>query len=240
MEPLSQTGARLESQMRKALYEYEMIPKEGGLAVALSGGKDSLTMLHLLARVRGRGFRDFPLVAIHVAGAYTCGAGVNLPFLERICQSLKVPLIVRETHQTLDSLECYSCSRTRRKLLFDAALEHGCCRLAFGHHRDDSAQTLLLNLLHKGEFAANLPVVPMHRYGVTILRPLLLAAESDIRVFAQQMGYSRITCQCPVGAVSMRRKVEELLQQVEELFPHARENLARAGLREGSDKAMRI
>jgi tRNA 2-thiocytidine biosynthesis protein TtcA len=240
MTTWSQTGAQLESQVRKALHDFEMIPEEGGVALALSGGKDSLTLLHLLSRVRGRGFRPFPLVAIHVSGAFTCGAGVQLSFLEKTCQSLDVPLVVRQTHQSLDTLECYSCSRTRRRLLFDAAKEHGCHTLAFGHHRDDSVQTLLMNLLHKGEFAANLPLVPMHRYGVTIIRPLLLSAETDIRTFAQQMGYARITCQCPVGANSRRKQVELLLQQMEELYPHARDNLARAALRDGSDKATRV
>jgi tRNA 2-thiocytidine biosynthesis protein TtcA len=235
----SKLGAKLESLMRKALYTYEMIPSEGGVAVALSGGKDSLTLLHLLASVRGRGFPSFPMVAIHVSGAFTCGAGVNQEFLRRTCDSLEIPLIVREATQSLDTLECYSCSRNRRSLLFSAALEARCPVIAFGHHRDDSIQTLLMNLLHKGEFAANLPVVPMHRYGVTIIRPLLLTAESDIRQFAQQHGFARITCQCPVGAQSQRRKSEELLQALEEHFPYARENLARAGLLYGSDKALK-
>jgi len=240
VEPHTQTGALLESLVRKALYGFSMIPEEGGVAVALSGGKDSLTLLHLLAKIRGRGFRPYPLVAIHVSGAFSCGAGVQLPFLQATCDRLEVPLIVREAHQSLETLECYSCSRTRRKLLFDAAKEHGCSTLAFGHHRDDSIQTLLMNLLHKAEFAANLPVVPMHRYGITIIRPLLLCAEKEIRLFAQQMGYARVTCQCPVGANSRRRQVEVLLQQIEEIYPHARENLAKAALRDGSDKATRV
>jgi tRNA(Ile)-lysidine synthase TilS/MesJ len=111
--------------------------------------------------------------------------------------------------------------------------------VAFGHHRDDSAQTLLLNLLHKAEFAANLPKVPMHDYGVTIVRPLIYVAEAALREFAKQYGFARITCQCPVGQHSKRRVVEEWIQSIEPHFPHVRSNLAKAALLYGSDKALR-
>jgi tRNA(Ile)-lysidine synthase TilS/MesJ len=115
----------------------------------------------------------------------------------------------------------------------------GARTVAFGHHRDDHAQTLLLNLLHKGEFAGNLPKLEMVDYGVTIIRPLIFVTEKEIRHFAQEHGFARITCQCPVGQNSMRKKVDQLLDEMEILFPNARANLARAGLLYGSDKARR-
>jgi tRNA(Ile)-lysidine synthase TilS/MesJ len=234
----SQLSRQLESQVRRACHAFDLIEDDSGIAIALSGGKDSLTLLHLLHRIRGYGFPNFPLIAIHVSGAFTCGAGVNLPFLEGQCRQLGVPLAVREVDQKLEDLECYSCSRKRRRLIFDAAKSHGFTKVAFGHHRDDSIQTLLMNLLQKGEFAANLPKVPMYDYGVTILRPLILCDESKIRLFAQQQGFARITCQCPVGATSKRRQVEELIHQMEELFPNARENLALASRQHGLQKAL--
>ncbi len=239
--PMKNTGLarRLESTMRKALYDFGLLEGVDKVAIALSGGKDSLTLLQLLDAIRGRGFADFDLVAIHVGGAVSCGAGVNQQFLQKTCDQLGVPLILRASTQTLESLECYSCSRERRKLIFDAAKENGATTIAFGHHRDDSVETLLMNLLHKGEFAANLAKVPMEVYGVTIIRPLLYMAESDIRRFAEQQGFSRITCQCPVGQRSKRRQVKELLHQMEELFPNASANLAKAGLDSGSTKALR-
>ncbi|MFZ4099509.1 MAG: ATP-binding protein [Chlamydiia bacterium] len=237
-QPRSGIASHLESLLRRALYTYDLIPESGGITVALSGGKDSLSLLHLLAHVRGRGFPDFFLGAAHVSGAFSCGAGVQVPFLQGTCDRLGVPLAIRETHQTLDELECYSCSRNRRKLLFEMAAEQGTHTVAFGHHRDDNIQTLLMNLLHKGEFAGNLPKLPMVHYGMTIIRPLILAAEEDIRSFAQQMGFARITCQCPVGANSKRRQTEDLLRQLESVFPHARNNLQRAVLRDGSQKAL--
>jgi tRNA(Ile)-lysidine synthase TilS/MesJ len=142
--------------------------------------------------------------------------------------------------QKLETLECYSCSRERRRLLFEAALENGISHIAFGHHRDDNAQTLLMNLLHKGEFCGNLPFLEMQRFGVTIIRPLIYIAEEDIRQFAKQQGFLRISCQCPVGQNSMRKKVDQLLSQMEELFPEARNNVSTAGLVYGSDKARKI
>lgn len=237
--PWTGLGKRLESAVRKALFDFQLIQGIDKLAVALSGGKDSLTLLFLLKAISGRGFPPFDLYAIHVTGAFSCGSGVSTQYLEGICAQLGVPLLIREANQTLESLECYSCSRERRSLLFEAAKSVGANTIAFGHHRDDNAQTLLMNLLHKGEFAGNLPKVPMHDYGVTIIRPLIYLAENDIRTFAEQYHFKRIMCRCPVGQHSMRRRVDELLKEIELLYPEARSNIARAGLLFGSDKALR-
>ena len=237
--PWTGVGKKLESMVRKALFDFKLIEGITKLGIALSGGKDSLALLFLLKAISGRGFPPFEIYAIHVSGAFSCGAGVNTNYLKDICANLGVHFIEREANQTLDTLECYSCSRERRRLLFEAAKSVGVETIAFGHHRDDSAQTLMMNLLHKGEFAANLPKVPMHNFGVTIIRPLIYVAENDIRTFAGQNGFKRIMCRCPVGQNSMRRKVEDLIKQIEELYPDARENIARAGLIYGSDKALR-
>lgn len=239
LPPWSGVGKRLESAMRKALFDFKMLEGLDRVAIALSGGKDSLTLLFLLAAISGRGFQPFKIHAIHVSGAFSCGAGISTSYLEGICKALDVELITRETEQKLEDLECYSCSRERRRLLFEAAKSVGAETIAFGHHRDDSAQTLVMNLLNKGEFAGNLPKVKMHDYGVTIIRPLIYIAEADIRTFAEQQGFKRIMCRCPVGQQSMRRKVEDLLIEIEHLYPNARENIARAGLLYGSDKALR-
>ena len=139
--------------------------------------------------------------------------------------------------QKREKLECYSCSRERRRLLFEEAKAQGCTTIAFGHHRDDSIQTLLMNLFHKAEFAANLPKVTMYDYGVTIIRPLILISEAAIKEFAHLYGFVRIMCQCPVGQNSMRRQVSQALSELEILFPNIRENLSQAGLKYGSCKA---
>lgn len=237
--PWSGVGKRLESSVRKALFDFRLLEDADGVAVALSGGKDSMALLFFLRAILGRGFPDIPLVAVHVNGDFSCGAGVQLDFLQRTCDALAVPLHVRSSAQSLDTLECYSCSRQRRRLLFDAAKGAGVTTVAFGHHRDDNAQTLLMNLLHKGELAGNLPKLKMVDYGITIIRPLIYVAEADIITFAQQHNFMRIMCRCPVGQNSMRKQVNTLLSQIELLYPNARENISSAALNYGSDKAIR-
>lgn len=230
-------GKKLESTLRRAIYQYDLLTGVDRLAVALSGGKDSLTLLYLLKAISGRGFPPFEIVAINISGEFTCGAGVGQSFIQTVCDTLQIPLITRKSTRTLETLECYGCSRERRSLLFAAAKEAGCTTIAFGHHSDDNAQTLLMNLFHKGEFAGLLPKINMVDYGVTIIRPLILIEEEKIKEFAKNNGFARITCQCPVGQTSKRKKTDDLLKEIEEHFPNARKNISQASLLYGSQKA---
>jgi tRNA 2-thiocytidine biosynthesis protein TtcA len=236
--PFEYGGRRLESAVRKALYEYNLISGRK-IAIALSGGKDSLTLLFLLKAISGKGFPPFELHAIHVSGAFSCGPGMTLKYLEDVCKKIEIPLTVVTSSYAPQKLECYSCSRSRRTLLFNEAKKLGIDTIAFGHHRDDSIETLLLNLFHKGEFAANLPKILMEDYGITIIRPLLLVAEKEIIAFAKRYNYARIVCQCPVGQTSKRGEVKKILTELESAFPNVRENLAQASRTYGSDKAAR-
>lgn len=230
-------GKKLESLVRKSIYDNHLLEGVTKVGVALSGGKDSLTLLLLLHALSGRGFQKFNLHAFHVSGAFSCGASVSLNYLEGICKKLDVPLTIKESNRTLEDLQCYSCSRERRSLLFQAAKDEGIHTIAFGHHREDNIQTLLLNLLHKAEFAGNLPKIHMENYGITIIRPMILMSEEDIRAFAKQNHFARITCQCPIGQNSMRKKVDQLIDHVEHLFPNVRSNLSKAARLYGSQKA---
>ena len=235
--PWNKRGKRLESMIRKALYEHQMLVGASKIAIALSGGKDSLTLLFMLKAILGRGFPALDLCAIHVGGEFSCGAGIQESYLRSICRQLDVDFVSCVSTQKRETLECYSCSRERRRLIFDASKQEGATTIAFGHHRDDHAQTLLLNLLHKGEFAGNLPKIEMVDFGVTIIRPLIFAEEVEIGHFAKENGFARITCQCPVGQNSMRKQVDRLLNEMEVLFPNVRANVAHAGFLYGSDKA---
>jgi len=96
-----------------------------------------------------------------------------------------------------------------------------------------------MNLLHKAEFAANLPKIAMQEFGVTIIRPLIYVNQNSIINFAKTHGFARIICQCPIGANSMRKKTENLLKEMEKLFPNVRKNLAQASLHYGSQKAQK-
>ena len=237
--PWTALGRTIESAIRKALYDFKMLEDGSKLGIALSGGKDSLTLLLMLKAILGRGAPKAELVALHVEGDVSCGASVGNPFLTGFCKQLDVPLLIRQA-QTTKKLECYSCSRRRRKLLFDMAKEEGCSTVAFGHHRDDNAQTTLMNLLHKGEFAGLLPKIGLHSYGVTVIRPLIYVEEQSIKTFAQQHGFSRIACRCPAGQTSMRRQTDGLLDTLGTVFPNARGNVASAALVYGSQKAKAI
>ncbi|MEX0961332.1 MAG: tRNA 2-thiocytidine biosynthesis TtcA family protein [Simkaniaceae bacterium] len=238
--PWTKLGRRLESLCRKALFDFSLLEDKGPLSIALSGGKDSLTLLFLLKAILGHGFLDRKLIALHVSGAFSCGASIGESFLKPICQDLGVELITLKTDQSLDKLNCYSCSRKRRSLIFNAAKEHGSQTIAFGHTRDDLSETLLLNLLQKGEFAGMLPKTPMHRYGVTIIRPLIYVDEKEIIEFSKLHGFRRLTCQCPVGQTSRRKDVKNLIQDMAVHFPDSVKNLAQASLLYGSEKASRL
>ncbi len=235
--PFTKLGKSIESACRKALYDFDMLRDVKNLVVALSGGKDSLTLLYMLNAINGLGFSKIKLHAAHVAGEYSCGAGVDQNFLRAICKKLDIPLIIKKTTQEKEKLNCYKCSRERRKILFDAAKEIGACTVAFGHHRDDSIQTLLMNLFHKGEFAANLAKIKMIDYKIKIIRPLIYVSEKDILSFADMHKFLKITCQCPIGQNSVRKKTELILRDLEMQFPNIRKNLFQAGLVYGSNKA---
>ena len=222
---------------RKALYDFELLETKSNIAIALSGGKDSLTLLKMLCEISGKGFNKLNLLAIHVNGAFSCGAGISGTFLADFCKELNVPLIIKNADQNPENLKCYSCSRERRKLIFSAAKEQGFDTIAFGHHRDDHVQTLLMNLLHKAEFAGNLPKIYLEDYQVTLIRPLIYVCETMIKNYSVQQGFARIMCRCPVGQTSQRKKTEELVLELEKIFPNARTNLASAGLIYGSQKA---
>jgi tRNA 2-thiocytidine biosynthesis protein TtcA len=235
--PWSKLGKSMESQVRKAIFDFDLLPKNNKVAVALSGAKDSLTLLFLLHALSGCGFEPFKITAIHVNGEYSCGSSLSLGFLKPICEKLGVELVICESTQTLETLECYTCSRERRSLIFNAAKERDISHIAFGHHRDDSIETLLLNLFHKGEFAANLPKVEMVHYGITIIRPLIYISEDDILNFAKLHKFNRMTCQCPVGQKSRRKDVKNILDQIQTIFPNIRSNLSLAAHMYGSNKA---
>src|SRR5262245_17651953 len=119
--PWTKLGQKMESMCRKALYEFKLLEGVSRLAVALSGGKDSLTLLFLLAAIVGRGVPAIQLYAIHVAGAFSCGAGVGMSYLKEICKQLNVELYICPSKQSEAPKECYSCSRQRRLAIFEAA-----------------------------------------------------------------------------------------------------------------------
>src|ERR1700722_10557231 len=144
LPPWSKVGKKIESMCRKAIYEFELLKDVNKLAIALSGGKDSLSLLFMLHAISGRGFPPFELHAINVSGPFSCGASLGKNYLHAICDHLGVNLIVCPSNQKESPSECYSCSRQRRSLIFEAARKAGVTTVAFGHHREDNITTLLM------------------------------------------------------------------------------------------------
>jgi tRNA 2-thiocytidine biosynthesis protein TtcA len=236
--PWTQSGKKIESLTRKAINQFELLDGVKKLGIALSGGKDSMTLLYMLHAMNGRGIPPFELEAFHVSGAFSCGASIAENTLKKACDKIQIPLHILHSEQTLEKLECYSCSRERRKLLFNKALERGITTIAFGHHKEDNVQTLLMNLLHTASFEGMLPKVPMIRYGVTIVRPLILVSEEEILRFSENYGFLRVMCQCPVGQNSQRKTTKDLLQDLTQAFPNAVDNLSQASFKFGTKKAL--
>ncbi len=236
--PWTKLGKHLESLCRKALHDFSMIDPSSPLTIALSGGKDSLSLLFLLHAISGRGFPAFNLHAVHVEEHFSPNGTKTRANIEAICKELNLPLVVKDFPKVEKRLDCYSCSRIRRRLLFEAARELGSSTMAFAHHREDNVQTLLLNLLQKGEFCAMLPKIKMVHYGVSIIRPFIYVAEEEIIRFANLHGFLTVSCSCPFGQNTKRKTVERLVKEMEKEFPSVRKNLSLGALIYGSKKAL--
>jgi tRNA(Ile)-lysidine synthetase-like protein len=235
----TQNSKKIESKIRKALFEFEMLKNVKNLALALSGGKDSLTLLYMLSKILKNGY-DINLKAIHIDGSFSCGANISKKFLKDICDNLNIEFLTDTLDIEYEKLNCYSCSRDRRKLIFDIAKKNSCSAIAFGHHRDDNIQTLLLNLFHKAEFASMMPKIKFKKISATIIRPLIYVEEKEIINFAKVNNFLKTTCQCPFGKNSNRKKINKIIEKIELDFPNIRNNLSLSGFLYGSKKALDI
>lgn len=229
--------ARLTRRFHKACADYGLIADGDHILIGLSGGKDSLALVELLGRRAQIHKPRFRVSALHVRvkeRAYQ----TDLSYLEQFCAEARVPLIVRDTeingdaakplndaNDANDANPCFLCSWYRRKALFNVAQELGCNKIAFGHHRDDVAQTLLMNLFFQGTFATIPPILPMKKMPLALIRPLYLIDEADISRYAELRGYQKPPKLCPFEHVSSREKVKGLLEQIKALNPEAMDSI---------------
>ncbi|HRW58686.1 MAG TPA: ATP-binding protein [Chlamydiales bacterium] len=238
MAILTLNDKKIESLIRKAILKFSLIDQNDCVAVALSGGKDSLCLLHMLHKINGFGIAKFNLHAIHIQNELTLK---NDPsnLLKTICNELNIPLHIQKVPLPKNSFSCYTCTRVRRTKLFEIAKTIGANKIAFGHHRDDNAQTLLMNMLHKSEFAGMLPKVYMHDYNNTIIRPLIYVAEKNIITYADCHHFLTSSCSCSFGENTKRKQTEKLIQEMEKLYPNARKHLSNISLNYGLNKALK-
>ena len=233
---LEKQRERLTKRFHKACADYGLIADGDHILIGLSGGKDSLLLTELLGRRAQIYVPRFKVTALHVR-VRERDYHTDLSYLQSFCDEAKVPLLVRDVSIPDTPLQkengrtreidnpCFLCSWFRRKELFNVAQEIGCNKIAFGHHRDDIAQTLLMNLIFQGAFATMPPMLQMDKMPLQLIRPLCLIDEADIISYAAMRGYRKQTKLCPFEHVSSREKVKTLLDQIKALNPEALDSI---------------
>ena len=226
----------LLKDVNRAIREYAMLADGDRVAVAVSGGKDSLSLLRLLDVRRQSAPERYELAAIHVIGdARGPGTPTHPPLLDWLATSDYeheiVPLRLPDDEQV--PLNCQRCTWNRRRTLFEAAQRLGCNVVALGHHADDLAQTTLMNLLASGKVETMAPRREYFDGALRLIRPLCYVAEKDIRRFARACAFPSPPEDCPRSHESRRRVAADLLHLAEREFQNTRINLLRAGLSAG-------
>jgi tRNA 2-thiocytidine biosynthesis protein TtcA len=199
----------------KAMHGRGMIRRGDHLLVAVSGGKDSLSLLWLLREHARRAPIEYRITAVHVdPGFGTDSAGrMTLFFSEQGFRHTVIRSDIGPRAHGADHREnpCFLCSRLRRKHLFETARELGCNRIALGHHKDDMIETLFLNLFYGASISTMLPVQELFSGRLSIIRPLYLADEELIVRFADSMNWPEINLGCPSAGSTKRHQIKQML-----------------------------
>ncbi len=219
---------RIGQRFNKGVVKYRLIDDDDKILVGLSGGKDSLALLELLAK-RSRILKPkFSVVAVHVSMS-NIPYQADLDYLRAFAEELGVPFVHYETSfdPSTDTRKspCFLCSWNRRKALFTVAKEQGCNKIALGHHMDDILETLLMNITFQGAFSTMPPKLMMNKFDMTIIRPMCLVHESDLEELATVRRFRKQIKNCPYEAESNRTDMKGILKQLETLNPEARYSL---------------
>lgn len=219
---------RIEQRFMKGIVQYGLIEEGDKILVGLSGGKDSLALLELLAR-RSRIYKPrFSVVAVHVVMTNIAYES-DMDYLRTYAEGLGVPFVRYETSfdPSTDNRKspCFLCSWNRRKALFTVAKEQGCNKIALGHHMDDILETLLMNMTFQGAFSTMPPRLVMRKFDMKIIRPMCLVHESDLVEMAALRGYRKQIKNCPYEKDSHRSEMKDVLKRLEAMNPEARFSL---------------
>lgn len=219
---------RLALRFNKGVVKYRLIEDGDKILIGLSGGKDSLALLELMAE-RSRILKPkFMVVAVHI-GMTNIPYKSDLEYLKSYAESFGVPFLHYETSfdPSTDTRKspCFLCSWSRRKVLFAVAKELGCNKIALGHHMDDILETLLMNITFQGSFSAMPPKLVMRKFDMTIIRPMCLVHEADLIEMARIRGFRKQLKNCPYESRSNRSEMKEVLRSLEKLNSEARYSL---------------
>jgi tRNA 2-thiocytidine biosynthesis protein TtcA len=216
----------------RAIHQYQMISDGDRIAVGLSGGKDSLTLMWTLDERRSRIPIHYSLVAVHIDLGFE---GNPTRLIENYCKKMGYKLRVEHTDygrqgHSEENREnpCFLCSRLRRKRLFELAHQLGCNKLALGHHMDDIIETLFLNMFYSGEISTMVPYQPFFKGKLTVIRPLAFLDESTINRFVEYHGFPEFRNPCPTARISKRHEMKEMLDSLYQTNKKIKGNIFRA------------
>ena len=220
---------KILSHMRKAIEEYHMIEEGDKIAICLSGGKDSITMLNAFKALQRFYPKHFEIIAISIDPGFEF-FGTNL--LNEICNSLDIPLFIEKSNAKeivfdirKEKNPCSLCANLRRGIINSIAIRENCNKIALGHNQDDVLETFLLNLLYTGSINTFAPVSFMDRTKITLIRPLIYTPEKEIRSFVKRNNLQIMPKVCPMDGTSKREFMKELIFKLGKEIPMLRANL---------------
>lgn len=210
---------KMLSLARKCIDDYQMIKPGDRIAVGVSGGKDSLSLLAVLAELRRFYPHPFALTAITLDAGYE---GMDFSPVADFCRGIDVPYVIKQTEigkilfeYRKEKNPCALCAKMRRGALNNAALEAGCDKVALGHHFDDAVETFLLSLFYEGRINCFYPLTYLDRMGVTVIRPLLYIPERQVSNFARRQQLPLVKNLCPADKHTKREEIKALVRELE-------------------------
>lgn len=220
---------KILSHMRKAIEEYNMIQENDKIAICLSGGKDSITMLYAFKNLQIFYPKKFNIIAISINPGFEF---FDTNFLEKTCKTLEIPLHIENSHAKeivfdirKEKNPCSLCANLRRGVINSIAIREGCNKIALGHNQDDVLETFLLNLLYAGSIGTFSPVSYMDRSKITLIRPLIYTPEKDIKRFVKKSNLSVMPKVCPMDGTSKRESMKQMIFTLQKDIPMIRANL---------------
>lgn len=223
---------RLLSLTRKAVDEYQMIREGDHIAVGISGGKDSLTLLYALHGLKRFYPNSFKLTAITVDLGFP---EFDLSPVKQLCSQLDIPYHIEQSdiyqilfHERKEQNPCSLCAKMRKGALNKSVRELGCNKVAYAHHKDDVIETMLLSLLYEGRFYSFSPKTYLDRSKLTVIRPLMFVDEADVIGFKNKYQLPVVKSKCPVDGYTKRQYAKELLHRLNRENPGAKERMFHA------------
>lgn len=214
---------QLYSRVRRALDDYNMIADGDKIAIGISGGKDSLTLLYALAGLRKFYPKKYDLVAISVDLGI---AEINMSDVQKLCEKLEVPLTLISTQigpvifeERKESSPCSLCAKMRKGALNEAALDLGCNKVAYAHHMDDIIETMFLSMIYEGKFYTFPPVTKLDKTNLTVIRPLMYVLEADVIGFKNKYELPVVKNLCPADGYTRREYTKQLIRQINQENP---------------------